>query len=75
MCGCICYQGIWKRHINVNTWIICCGGLTDGGDFGVKHKKPKISCIIMNAFQFIKMSTIIDAFSGIRSKAAIECAQ
>ena len=38
-------------------------------------KNPKISCIIMNAFQFIKMSTIIDAFSGIRSKAAIECAQ
>ena len=43
----------------------------------VKHKckKSKITWIIMNAFQFSTMHTIVDAFLGIRSKVLTECAQ
>ena len=52
-----------------------CEALTDGVPFGVKCKKSKIKWIIMNAFQVSTMHTIIDAFPGIQSKVAIECAQ
>ena len=52
----------------ISTWIICCDGLTDGVAFVVKCKKSKIKRIIMNAFQVSTMHTIIDVFSGIRSK-------
>ena len=75
MSDCICYQGIWKGHVKISTWIICCEGLTDGVAFVAQHKKSKITLIIMNAFQFSIKCTIIDMFWGIRSKALIEYAQ
>ena len=75
LCGCIWYQGIWKRGINTYSWIICCEGLTDGITFVVKRKKSNITWIIMDAFQFSTMRTIMDAFLVIRSKVAIDCAQ
>ena len=61
--------------INLYAWIICCERHKDEDSFVVQHKKSKITKIIMNAFQFSTMQTIIDAFSGIRSKVEIECAQ
>ena len=48
--------------------------IADGAAFVVKRKKSKSTWIIMNAFQFSTVQTIMDAFSVIRSKSAIECA-
>ena len=36
LCGCVCYQGIWKRQIKISTWIKCCEGLTEGVTLVVK---------------------------------------
>ena len=61
--------------IYLSTCIICCDGPTDGVAFAAKCKKSRVTWRIMNAFQFSTMHTIIDAFPGIWSKVAIECAQ
>jgi hypothetical protein len=52
-----------------------CEGLTEGIAFVVECKKSKITLRIMSAFQFSTMHIIIDAFSVIRRKEAIECTQ
>ena len=73
----VCIVENWNASIihDVILDFICCEGLTDGVAFVVKRKKSKIKWIIMNAFQVSTMHTIIDAFPGIQSKVAIECAQ
>ena len=75
MCGYICYQGNGSDvSANIHGLHVC-ESLTDGVAFVVKYKKYKIRWRIMNSFLFSRMRTIIDAFPGIRSKVAIECAQ
>ena len=75
MCGRVSYQGIWKRQISISASSIFCEGLPEGVAVVVKCKKSKITWIIMNALGFSTMYTIMDAFSGIRSKVEIVCAQ